>query len=80
MLGVKKSSPYRKWLMTLINSIDFEIGLSKENQVLIVIKLNTEEKFIKFSNWIKQNLKNGVLEKTETEIVRKAVHIGKGID
>ena len=80
MLGVKKSSPYRKWLMTLINSIDFEIGLSKENQVLIVIKLNTAEKIIKFSNWIKQNLKNGVLEKTETEIVQKAVHIGKGID
>ena len=45
-----------------------------------MIKLNTEEKIIKFSNWIKQNLKNGVLEKTETEIVRKAVHIGKGID
>lgn len=50
MLGVKKSSPYRKWLMTLINSINYEIGLSKQNQVLIVIKLNTEEKIIKFSN------------------------------
>ena len=80
MLGVKKSSPDRKWLMTLINSINYEIGLSKQNQVLIVIKLNTEEKIIKFSNWLKQNLNNGVLEKTEVEIVRKAVYIGKGID
>ena len=44
MLGVDKSSPYRKALITLINAINRVIPLTPENQVLIVIELDTEEK------------------------------------
>ena len=58
MLGLKKNSPYRKALIELIGSINFEIGLSKENQVLIVLKLDTEEKIIMFNYWIKLKIQN----------------------
>jgi hypothetical protein len=66
--------------MALINSINQVIPLKPENQVLIVLKLNTEEKIVKFNEWIKTRLKGeNDLQATETEIVRAAVRIGKGI-
>ena len=77
MVGVERSSPYREALIGLINSIDREISLKEENQVLLVMKLNTEKKIIQFSDWIKQNLKDGKLKATEEEIVRAAVKIGR---
>ncbi len=80
MVGIDKSSPYRKKLIKLINSINNVVPLKEENQVLIVMKLNTVEKIIKFNEWIKLRL-NGEneLKATEDEIVRVAVHIDKGL-
>ena len=81
MLGVDKSSPYRQALFSLINSINQVVPMSKENQVLLVIELNTEEKIIKFNNWVKSKLVGeNDLQATETEIVRAAVKINKGIE
>ena len=79
MVGVDTSSPYREALIDLICSINNEIPMEMKNQVLIVMKLDTEAKISKFNKWVKQNLKNGKLQATETEIVRAAVHIDKGI-
>ena len=78
MAGVAESSPYRQALISLINSINQVIPLKPENQVLIVLRLDTEKKIIKFNNWIKTKLKGeNELEATEQEIVRKAVQISK---
>ena len=80
MVGVEKSSSYREALISLINSINNVIPLKEENQVLLVMKLNTEEKIIKFNEWVKVRLKSeNELDTTETEIVRAAVQIDKGI-
>ena len=79
MVGVDTSSPYREALIDLICSINNEIPMEMKNQVLIVMKLDTEAKISKFNKWVKQNLKNGKLQATEAEIVRAAVHIDKGI-
>ncbi len=79
MIGVSKSSPYREALMRLINAINREIPLKKENQVLLVMKLNTEEKIIRFNEWIKEHLEKGKLMATEEEITRAAVKIDKGL-
>ena len=68
---------YKQHLLTMVNSINQELSLTKENQVLIVYKLNTVQKIRKFMDWIGQNLKNGKLNATEQEIVRIAVKIGK---
>lgn len=77
MLGVEKSSPYREALISLINSINKEVPLKEQNQVLLVIELNTENKIIEFNNWVKAQIKNQKFQATEEEIVRAAVQIGK---
>ncbi len=80
MAGVAESSPYRKALISLINSINQVVPLKDENQVLLVLKLNTEEKIMKFNEWIKIKLKGkNNLQATEAEIVRAAVQINKGL-
>ena len=80
MAGVAESSPYREALIELILSINEVIPLSEKNQVLIVIKLDTEEKIRRFNKWIKARLTGeNDLDATEQEIVRAAVQIGKGI-
>ncbi len=40
----KISNPTRKWLISLINAMDEEIGLREEDKVLIILQLNTENK------------------------------------
>ena len=81
MLGVDKSSPYRKALITLINAINRVIPLTPENQVLIVIELDTEEKIIQFNNWVKSRLTGeNELNATEVEIVGAASLTSKGLD
>ena len=76
-LKEKEFSQYRQHLLNMVNSINQEIPLAEENQVLIVYKLNTVQKIRKFMDWIGKNLKNGELKSTEQEIVRTAVKIGK---
>ena len=68
---------YRKVLVRLVNSIDKEIGLEEENAVLILHKLNTEEKIWEFNQWVKSRLDGEKLMATETEICRAAVQIAK---
>ena len=80
MAGVAESSPYRAVLMSMINSINQVIPLKDENQVLIVMKLDTEEKIQKWFEWLRPKLiGENELQATEAEIVRAAVHISKGI-
>ena len=80
MAGVDKSSPYREHLMSMINSINQVIPLKPENQVLIVIKLDTEEKIQSWFEWLRPRIKGeNDLQATEAELVRAAVRIGKNI-
>ena len=80
MAGVAESSPYRKVLLDMINSINQVIPLKPENQVLIVLRLDTEEKIQKWFEWLRTKvIGENELEATEQEIVRKAVQIGKGL-
>ena len=79
MIGIDKSSPYRKALIGLINSINQEVPLEEKDQVLIVMTLDTENKIHRFNNWLKTKLDNGSLQATSVEIVRAAVQISKGV-
>ena len=71
--------PYRKALLELVRSIDEAIGLSEENGVLILWKLDTHEKISRFNRWVQSRLHNGKLQATEAEVVRAAVQVSKGI-
>ena len=71
---------FRRELVGLVNSIDAEVGLEEENAVLILYLLNSEEKIVKFNEWIRSRLVNGQLVATEAEICRAAVQVSKGIE
>ena len=80
MERLAKSSRYWQPLMDMIVTIDSIIPLTKENQVLIAMKLNMEEKVQKWFDWIASKLEGeNNLKTTEAEIVRAAVKIGKNI-
>ena len=80
MARLEKSSRYWQPLMDMIVTIDSIVPLTKENQVLIAMKLNTEDKVRKWFDWIESKLQGeNDLQATEAEIVRAAVRIGKNI-
>lgn len=77
MAELDKNNPYRKALVALISSINDVVPMEKENQVLLLYKLNTEEKVIRFNEWVKSRMKGEILQATETEICRAAVQAAK---
>ncbi len=77
MAQAAEYNQYREHLLTMLNSINAEIPLAEQNQVLVAYKLNTVEKIQKFFKWIEANLKEGKLNATEAEIVRAAVQASK---
>lgn len=80
MAEVEKFSQYKEHLLTIINSINSTIPLKEENQVLIVLKLNSIEKIRKWVDWIRSKLQGeNELMATEAEIVRAAGQIDKGM-
>lgn len=83
MAEAERSEKYkdlREALIGLILSINEVIPLEEREQVLIVMKLNTSEKIVKFNEWVKARMKGeNDLDATAAEIVRAAVQIDKGI-
>ena len=79
MAGVEESSPYREDLLYMINAIARILPMRMEDQVLIVLSLDTDEKIDKWFEWLRPHV-IGVneLNVTEVEIIRAAVMIGKG--
>ena len=68
---------YRNALISLVNSIERENGLEEANKVLLLHKLDSEEKISKFGKWVRSKMVNGKLQATETEICRAAVQAAK---
>ena len=80
MAKVNRYGLYREAMISMINSINQVIPLTEENQVLIVLSLDTVEKVQKWFEWIRPRIRGeNDLEATEEEIVRAAVRAGKGI-
>jgi len=78
-LGVDAASPYRQALMDMIVSINDVVSLSAQEQVLIVMSLDTEAKVQAWFDWIDSRLSGeNDLDATAHEITQAAVWIGKG--
>ncbi len=75
---LSEDNPYVKVLMSLIVSISREIHLDKEDQILIAMELNSEEKIKQFRDWIESKMMEDNLNAEPVEIVRAAVRIGEG--
>lgn len=73
-----EDNPYERYLIKLIVSIDGQIPLDREDQLLIALVLDSEEKIVQFNRWIGSKLDGETLQATAPEIVRAAVKIGRG--
>ena len=75
--GIPDYQEYRKALVSLVCSIEEEVGMERENTVLLLHKLNTVERIVRFNEWVKSKMIGEKLMATETEICRAAVQIAK---
>ena len=72
-----RDNPYSKALANLIASINEQEPLDMEDRVLIMMKLDTEEKIKRYVEWLRSRFDGETLQATAPEIVRAAVKIGK---
>lgn len=68
---------YRAALIELVNSIEAENGLEESSVILLLHLLDSEEKIVRFNDWVQSRLVNGKLQATETEVCRAAVQAAK---
>ena len=73
---LERDNPYSKALANLIASINEQISLDMEERILIMMKLDTEEKIKHYVEWLKSRANGEILHATAAEIVRAAVKIG----
>ena len=77
MANLEKGNPYRTALIALIHSINDQVSLDEEDRLLIMLKLDTEAKIVRFNEWVKSRMVGESLQATAAEIARVAVKIGK---
>jgi len=80
MARLSRDNPLYTSLMKLVLAIDREIGLKPENQVLIMMLLNTEEKAHRFNQWVRTKIVDDHLETIEDRVMGAASRIGKGLE
>ena len=68
---------YREWLVSMVVAMGEEIGLPEEDQVLIILQLNTPEKICQFNDWIRTKLINKELVATPAEVMNMTAKIGR---
>ena len=73
----KISNSTRKWLISLVNAMDEEIGLREEDRVLIILQLNTEDKVDQFNEWIKTKIVDEKFVATPVEVMNATARIGR---
>ena len=80
MAEAENSSQFKENLLGMINAISRVIPMPEQDQVLIVLLLNTDEKIHKWFEWLRPRITGeNELDATEAEIVRAAVQIDKRI-
>ena len=72
------TNPCKKHLIKMLKCIAMYEPLAEEDIVLILLCLNTEEKALRFMEWIQPKIEGGNLTTTAAEIMRAAVRIEKG--
>lgn len=68
---LSEDNPYVERLYYLVALLGNEVGLSKNNQILIVMRLNTEEKIKDFFNWIQTKIVDEKVQASEIEIMNQ---------
>ena len=72
------TNPYRIHLAKMLHNITDEVPMEMPDIVLIMMDLNTEEKIMKFTDWVRTKFDGQSLNTTARKIVQAAVWIGQG--
>ena len=75
-----ENNPYAKALIGLVVSINNQIPMEKEDQVLLVMLLDSEKKIVAFNEWVKSRLDGEILKATPVEIMAAAQRISETND
>ena len=78
MKSLPNTNPLKMHIVKLLKTIAKYEPLAEEDAVLVLLYLNTEEKAIRFVEWILPKIKDGNLTTTAEEILRAATRIHKG--
>jgi hypothetical protein len=71
-------NPYRIHLAKMLQCFERYITIPEEDVVLILMHLNTEERIIRFAEWVQTKIVGETLNTTTQELCRAAVWIHKG--
>ena len=75
MARLPADNPHRKELFGLMHTIEKQLNMDRNNVMLVLMELNTEEKIQSFFRWIKARLDGEQIAATPREIVRAACDI-----
>jgi hypothetical protein len=71
-------NPYRIHLIKLLHSITDQVPMEMPDIVLIMLHLNTEDRIVRFADWVLSKLDGNHLNATAREICRAATWIYDG--
>ena len=72
---------WREARTDLIISIGKQLGIERDDQILMMMCLNTPEKIMKFSNWTKTKMPdNETVKAIPEQVVSAATRIGRGME
>ena len=66
--------------MDLTIDIGEQLRMEENDQILIVMSLNTPRKIMKFVNWVKTKTKGDKIQSTPMKVLSAATRIGRGMD
>ena len=75
MARLPADNPYRKELFDLMHTIEKQLNMDRNDVMLVLMELNTEEKIQSFFRWIKARLDGEQVLATPREIVKAACDI-----
>lgn len=75
MSRISPENPMRKTLIRLMHNIEEDLLMDRNDIMLILLELDTEEKIYRFYQWIKTRLNGEQLMAQPREVVRAACDI-----
>lgn len=61
-------------------TIGKQLNMEKNDQILMLMMLNTPEKIKKFSDWARVRTENNIIRSTPMKVLSAATRIGRGMD
>ena len=80
MARLTSKNPYKRDLIIGLHDIERKLNMQEEDIVLILLSLDTEEKIVRFMEWMLTKMDGETILAKPNEIVRTAVEIGEELE